>query len=118
MAYPRHGDPILPTRKPSIDQELIDDQKFLEKIERKRYFDRIVREANEAAQCPGCGGWDWRMQPKYWVEWVANSLVAVMVCRRCKRKILFETQIERDYPDEEEEEDSEELPFRMFGNRF
>jgi hypothetical protein len=93
----------------------MDDQKFQQKLEAKRYFDRIVHEANDTAQCPGCGGWDWRMQPKYWVDITANSLVATMVCRGCKRKILFETQIERDYPDEEEEEESEDLPFGMFG---
>jgi hypothetical protein len=38
--------------KPRIDQELIDDQKFQQKLESKRFTDRIEREANEAIMCP------------------------------------------------------------------
>jgi hypothetical protein len=33
--------------KPRIDQELIDDQKFQQKLEAKRFTDRIERGANE-----------------------------------------------------------------------
>jgi hypothetical protein len=39
--------------KPKRDQELIDDQKFQQKLETKRFTDRIEREANEALVCPG-----------------------------------------------------------------
>jgi hypothetical protein len=103
--------------KPSIDQELIDDQKFQVKIENKRFIDGIVREANKFTTCPNCGDSDWRMQPKFWGSIVMNSLLAVMVCRKCKRKVFFETQIEKDETDEDEYE-SEGPPFGIFGNRF
>ena len=43
-----------------------------------------------------------------------NALLAVMVCRKCKRKVFFETQIEKDETDEDEEE-YEGFPFRLFG---
>jgi hypothetical protein len=33
--------------KPRRDQELIDDQKFQQKLDSKRFTDRIEREANE-----------------------------------------------------------------------
>jgi hypothetical protein len=100
--------------KPSIDQEQIDDQKFQVKIENKRFIDGIVREANKYTACPNCGGSDWRMQPKFWGSIVMNALLAVMVCRKCKHKVLFETQIEKD--EIEEEEDQEEgSPFPLFG---
>jgi hypothetical protein len=51
--------------KPRLDQELIDDQKFQQKLAAKRFTDRIEREANEAPVCPGCGRSGWRMHPKY-----------------------------------------------------
>lgn len=99
--------------KPRLDQEAIDDQKFQEKIERKLFFDRIVREANEALLCPGCYSANWKMHHKYWISIVENSLLATMICRKCKRKLPFATQIE---PDEDEaEEEDEEPPFGMFG---
>ena len=44
------------------------------------------------------------MKPKYVVNWVANELIATMVCRKCKRAVLFATQIEPDYTEEEEDE--------------
>jgi hypothetical protein len=91
--------------KPRIDQEFIDDQRFQVKIENKRFIDGIVREANKYTACPNCGDSDWRMQPKFWASIVMNSLLAVMVCCKCKRKVFFETQIERDYPDEDESEE-------------
>jgi hypothetical protein len=94
--------------KPSIDQEQIDDQRFQVKIENKRFIDGIVREANKFTACPNCGDSDWRMQPKFWASIVMNALLAVMVCRKCKRKVFFETQIEKDYPDEDEEESEEQ----------
>jgi hypothetical protein len=82
--------------KRSIDQELIDDQRFQVKIENKRFIDGIVREANKFTACPNCGDNNWRMQPKFWASIVMNALLAVMVCRNCKRKVFFETQIEKD----------------------
>jgi hypothetical protein len=103
--------------KPSIDQELIDDQKFQVKIENKRFVEGIVREANKYTACPNCGDSDWRMQPKFWASIVMNSLLTVMVCRRCKRKVFFETQIDKEETDEDEDE-YEGPPFGIFGNRF
>jgi hypothetical protein len=89
--------------KPGIDQELIDDQKFQQRIQRKLFFDRIVREANEALVCPGCYSANWKMHHKYWISIVENSLIATMICRKCKRKLPFATQLE---PDEDEEEEA------------
>jgi hypothetical protein len=99
--------------KPSIDQEQIDDQKFHVKIENKRFIDGIVREANKFTACPNCGDNNWRMQPKFWASIVMNSLLAVMVCRKCKRKVFFETQIEKDETEEDEDE-PEGSPFPLF----
>jgi hypothetical protein len=104
----------LPTRKPRIDQELIDDQKFQEKIERELFIERIEREANDALLCPGCFNANWKMHHKYWISMAENSLLATMICRKCKRKLPFATQLEPD-EDEEEEEESEGPPFGMFG---
>jgi hypothetical protein len=100
--------------EPRVDQELIDDQKFQVKIENKRFVDGIVREADKYTACPNCGDSDWRMQPKFWASPIMNALLAVMVCRKCKHKVLFETQIEKDAPDEDEEE-YEGSPFPLFG---
>jgi hypothetical protein len=100
--------------EPRVNQELIDDQKFQVKIENKRFVDGIVREANKFTACPNCGDNNWRMQPKFWASIVMNSLLAVMVCCRCKRKVFFETQIEKDETDEHEEE-YEGSPFPLFG---
>ena len=102
--------------KPRLDQEAIDDQKFQQKLDAKRFTDGIVREANEQLQCPDCGRSTWRMKPIYYVNWVANELVATMVCRKCKRSILHGTHIEKD-PEEEDEEESDDLPFGIFGFR-
>jgi len=33
--------------KPRLDRELVDDQKFQQKLDSKRFTDRIEREANE-----------------------------------------------------------------------
>jgi RNase P subunit RPR2 len=93
-----------------IDQVRIDDQKFQEKIQRKLFFDRIVREANEALLCPGCYTANWRMHRKFWIRIVENSLIATMICRKCGRKLPFATQIEPD-EDEEEEEEPAYYPF-------
>ena len=104
--------------KPSIDQEQIDDQKFQVKIENKRFIDGIVHEANKYTACPNCGDNNWRMQPKFWASPIMNALLAVMVCRKCKHKVLFETQIDKD--ETEEEQDQEEpdgSPFPLFGTR-
>jgi hypothetical protein len=100
--------------KPSIDQELIDDQRFQVKIENMRFVDGIVREANKYTACPNCGNSDWRMQPKFWASPIMNALLTVMVCRKCKRKVFFETQIEKDETDEDEGE-YEGSPFALFG---
>jgi len=54
------------------------------------------------------------MKPIYYVNWVPNELVATMVCRKCKRSILHGTHIEKD-PEEEDEEESDDLPFGIFG---
>jgi hypothetical protein len=109
----------LPTRKPRIDQELIDDQKFQQKIEMSLFIERIEREANDALLCPGCFTAKWKMHHKFWVSIVENSLLATMICRKCKRKLTFATQLEpdEDETDEDEEED-EGPPFGMFGNWF
>jgi len=56
------------------------------------------------------------MKPIYYVNWVANELVATMVCRKCKRSILHGTHIEKD-PEEEDEDESDDLPFGIFGFR-
>jgi hypothetical protein len=101
--------------KPKIDQELIDDQKFQQKLEAKRFTDRIEREANEALVCPGCGRSTWRMHHKYWVNYVANDLIATMICRKCKRKLPFATSIEEGYPEDNEDEPENEAPFGLFG---
>jgi len=85
------------TAKPQKDQELIDDQKCQQKLESKRFTERIEREANEAILCPNCFSSDWRMKPKYLANWVANELVATMVCRKCKRSVLFGTHLEEEY---------------------
>jgi hypothetical protein len=97
-----------------VDQELIDDQRFQVKIENKRFIDGIVREANKYTACPNCGDSNWRMQPKFWGSIVMNALLAVMVCRKCKRKVFFETQIEKDETEEDEEE-YEGSQFPLFG---
>jgi hypothetical protein len=94
--------------KPLIDQVRIDDQKFQEKIQRKLFFDRIVREANEALLCPGCYSADWKMHRKFWIRIVENSLIATMICRKCGRKLPFATKIELD---EDEEEEPAYYPF-------
>jgi hypothetical protein len=85
--------------KPGLDQEAIDDQKFQEKIERELFIERIEREANEALLCPGCFNANWKMHHKYWISMAENSLLATMICRKCKRKLPFATQLE---PDEDE----------------
>jgi hypothetical protein len=124
IAHHVHSDPILASKKartgsrraakPSIDQEQIDDQKFQVRIENKSFVDGIVREANKYTACPNCGDSNWRMQPKFQANIVMNALLAVMVCRKCKHKVLFETQIDKD--ETEEEEDQEEgSPFPLFG---
>jgi hypothetical protein len=117
MAQHTYGDPTLPTRKPKVDQELIDDQKFQQKIEMSRFIERIEREANEALLCPGCYSAHWRMHHKYWVSILENSLIATMICRKCKRKLPFATQLEPDEDEDEEEEEDEGPPFGMFGAR-
>jgi hypothetical protein len=84
----------------------------------RRFIERIEREANEAIVCLGCGNSDWRMHPKYWVNWLTNDLIATMICRKCKRKMPFATCIEKDeeaQEDGEGEEESEGLPFGPFG---
>ena len=68
--------------KPKRDQELIDDAKFQQKLAAKRFTDRIEREANEVLVCPGCGRSTWRMHYKYLVNYVANDLIATMICRK------------------------------------
>jgi hypothetical protein len=105
--------------EPRVDQELIDDQKFRQKLELEKFRDRIEREANQQLLCPNCASADWRMKPLCYVNWAANELVAVMVCRNCKRTILHGTHIEKDeeQEDEGEEEESEGLPFLFGVNR-
>jgi hypothetical protein len=99
--------------KPRLDQEAIDDQKFQQKLDAKRFTAGLEREANEQLQCPACGSSTWRMRPIYYVNWAANELVATMVCRKCKRSILHGTHIAKD-PEEEDEEESDDRPFGMF----
>jgi hypothetical protein len=41
--------------KPRIHQELIDNEKFQQKLEAKKFISGIEREANEAILCPRCG---------------------------------------------------------------
>jgi len=67
--------------------------------------------------CPKCGSSTWRMQRRYYVNWVANDLTAIMVCRNCKHKVFFGTEIEKDpeEEDEDEEEEDEGLFFDPFG---
>jgi hypothetical protein len=77
------------SRKPRVDQELIDDQRFRVRIENKRFVDGIVREANKYTACPNCGDSNWRMQPKFWASPIMNALLAVMVCRKCKHRVFF-----------------------------
>jgi hypothetical protein len=107
-------DPSFATRsqRVKVDQELVDDQKFQEKIDRALFIERIEREANEALTCPNCFSANWKMHHKYWVSIVENSLVATMICRKCKRKLPFATQIE---PDEDEEEEEDEPAYYSFG---
>jgi len=88
------------SKKRELSREEVDDRKFLNSIDGERFKKRIECEANEAILCPRCGSYDWKMKPKYVVNWVANELLATMVCRKCKRKALFATQIERDHDEE------------------
>jgi hypothetical protein len=110
----RSSRPKSQRAKPSLDQEAIDDQKFQQKLDAKRFTEGLEREANEQLQCPDCGSSTWRMRPIYYVNWPANELVATMVCRNCKRSILHGRHIQKD-PEEEDEEDSDDPPFGMFG---
>mgnify|MGYP001066680285 FL=1 len=95
------------SKKRGFSREEVDDRKFLNSMEGERFRKRIEREANEAILCPRCGSYDWKMQSKYVVNWLANELLATMVCRKCKRKALFATQIEPDpiEPDLAEEDE-------------
>ena len=103
--------------KPRLDQELVDDQKFQQKLEAKRFTDRIEREANEAILCPTCASSNWRMRPKYFANFVANDLVATMACRKCKRAVIFSTYLEEEYPEDDQDEDEleDEASFGMSG---
>jgi hypothetical protein len=85
-------------------KEEVDDQKFRTAMKGVQFRARIEREANKAILCPHCGGCDWKMKPKYVVNWVANELIATMVCRKCKRAVLFASQIEPDLTEEDEEQ--------------
>jgi hypothetical protein len=98
--------------KPRLDQEAIDDQKFQEKIDRELFIERIEREANDALLCPGCFNANWKMHHKYWISITENSLLATMICRKCKRKLPFATQLE---PDEEEEDEGERAYYPFGG---
>jgi hypothetical protein len=111
ISKPTSFEPRSQPAKPRIDQELIDDQRFQEKIQRKLFFDRIVREANEALVCPRCYSADWKMHYKFWISIVENSLIATMICRKCRRKLPFATQLEPDEDDDEEEEEPAYYPF-------
>lgn len=86
----------IPTR------EEVDDRKFRNAMEGVQFRARIEHEANEAIICLHCGSFDWKMQPKYIVNWLGNELLATMVCRKCKRKMPFASQIEPDYTEEDE----------------
>ena len=103
--------------KPKLGQELIDDQKFQQKLEARRFTDRIEREANEFILCPTCASSNWRMKPWVQVDYVANNLIAIMVCRKCRRAVLFATCIEEEYPEESEDEDEleDEAAFSLLG---
>ena len=81
-----------------------------------RFIERIEREANEALLCPGCFNANWKMHHKFWISIVENSLIATMICRKCKRKLPFATQLEPD-EDEEEEEEPAYYPFGFGGAR-
>jgi len=85
-------------RKPT--REEVDDRKFLNSIEGERFRKRIEREANEVLVCPSCGRSDWRMQPKYLINIVANDLIATVVCRGCRRKMPYATYLEEPYPED------------------
>ena len=96
--------------------EEVDDQKFRTAMDGVRFRERIECEANKYTMCPHCGGSDWKMKPKYVVNWVANELLATMVCRKCKRKLPFATYIEEPYPEDNMgDEASEGLSFGIFG---
>lgn len=92
------------SRNRKLAREEIDDQKFRTAMEGVQFRARIEREANKYTVCPHCGGSSWKMKPKYVVNWVRNDLIATMVCHECKRAVLFGTQIEPDYTEEEQEE--------------
>ncbi len=86
-------------REPS--REEADDQKFRAAMDGVRFRERIEREANEVILCPYCGGCDWRIQPKYVVNWTGNELLATMVCRRCEHRPPYATYLEEPYPEDE-----------------
>lgn len=93
---------MMQFKKRRLTREEVDDQKFQTAIEGERFRERIEHEANEAIICPHCGSFDWKMQPKCIVNWLGNELLATMVCRKCKRKMPFASQIEPDYSLEDE----------------
>jgi CRISPR-associated protein Cas1 len=56
---PSSFEPRSQRAKPRLDQELIDDQKFQQKLEHERFTAGIVREANEATACPKWRAFKW-----------------------------------------------------------
>ncbi len=95
----------MKTRKREPSREELDDKKFRAAIDGVRFRSRIEHEANEAIICPSCGSADFRIEPKYLINIVANDLMATMVCRKCKCKLPFSTYIEEPYPEDEPEEE-------------
>ena len=88
------------SRRREPTKEEVDDQKFRNAMDGVRFRARVEAEANEAMICPHCGSFDWKMQPKCLVNWVTNELIVTMVCRKCKRKMPFASQVERDHVEE------------------
>jgi len=82
------------SRRREPTKEEVDDQKFRNAMDGVRFRARVEAEANEAMICPHCGSFDWKMQPKCLVNWVTNELIVTMVCRKCKRKMPFASQVE------------------------
>jgi hypothetical protein len=107
---------VIEFKKRKLTKEELDDRKFSMAMEGERFRKRIEREANEVMLCPYCYSHDWKMQPKYLANIVANDLIATMVCRKCKRKMLFSTWIDEPYPEDDvDDADSEDYPFGILG---
>jgi len=95
---------VMKPKKRKLTREELDDQKFQNAMEGVEFRARIEREASKHVTCRHCGGFEWKMQPKFIFNWLENSVFATLVCRQCKHGALYATQFIPDRTEEEEEE--------------